>query len=78
MYDINDNQLILDFIPVILTAITGFVATIISIPLVITKYLFNPDEENYMSQIILHTQDHDAFGLELIDGNSQKHKHSKE
>ncbi len=76
-YNSEDISVFLEFIPIIVTAITGFVATIISVPLVITKYLFNPKEENYMSQIILHTQNHDVSGLEFIS-NSSNNKQSKE
>lgn len=49
-------------IPLLITAIVGFVSAIISIPLTITKYLFSTKEDEYITNIILHTQEHDTSG----------------
>lgn len=40
----------------------GFVSAIITIPVTITKYLFSTEEDKNITQIILHTQDHDTTG----------------
>lgn len=49
-------------LPLLITAMVGFVSTIITIPVTITKYLFSTDEDKNITQIILHTQDHDTSG----------------
>lgn len=49
-------------IPLFITSIVGFVSVIISIPLTITKYLFSTKEDEYITNIILHTQEHDTSG----------------
>ena len=53
---------ILDSAPLLITAMVGFVSTIITIPVTITKYLFSTAEDKNITQIILHTQDHDTSG----------------
>lgn len=53
-------------IPAIITAIVGFSASIIAIPLAITKYLFSTKEDKYITEIISHTQEHDLAGRRII------------
>lgn len=53
---------ILESSPLLITAMVGFVSTIITIPVTITKYLFSTDEDKNITQIILHTQEHDTSG----------------
>lgn len=53
---------IIESMPLLITAIVGFVSSIISIPVAITKYLFSTKEDENITQIILHTQDHDTNG----------------
>lgn len=53
---------IIEAIPLLLTAMIGFVSTIITIPVTITKYLFSTKEDENITQIILHTQKHDTSG----------------
>ncbi len=53
---------ITEAIPLLVTAMVGFVSTIIAIPVAITKYLFNTDEDKNITEIILHTQEHDTSG----------------
>ncbi len=53
---------ILECIPILITALVGFVSTIITIPVTITKYLFSTKEDQNITQIILHTQEHDTNG----------------
>lgn len=53
---------ILESTPLLITAMVGFVSAIITIPVTITKYLFSTEEDKNITQIILHTQDHDTTG----------------
>ena len=46
---------IIEFIPTVITFLTSFMV----IPKIITNYLFNKDEEKYMTQIITNTQKFD-------------------
>lgn len=48
--------------PLLITAIVGFVSAIIAIPVTITKYLFSTEEDKNITEIILHTQEHDTSG----------------
>lgn len=57
-------QQMIESIPLLITSIVGFVSAIITIPVTITKYLFSTKEDEYITQIILHTQDHDTSGRE--------------
>lgn len=57
-----DIKQILDSLPLLITAMVGFVSTIITIPVCITKYLFSTEEDKNITQIILHTQEHDTNG----------------
>lgn len=53
---------ILNSMPLLITSMVGFVSTIITIPVTITKYLFSTEEDHNITQIILHTQEHDMNG----------------
>lgn len=53
---------ILESAPLLITAMVGFVSTIITIPVTITKYLFSTEEDKNITEIILHTQEHDTNG----------------
>lgn len=57
----NIQQLI-DSMPLLITSMVGFVSAIIAIPVTITKYLFSTKEDENITQIILHTQEHDVNG----------------
>lgn len=46
----------------IITSLISFSSVVISIPLIITKYLFSSEEDKQIAEIILHTQDHDLSG----------------
>lgn len=48
--------------PVLISVIVGFVSAIIAIPMTITKYLFSTEEDKNITEIILHTQEHDTIG----------------
>ena len=60
-------------VPVLVSAIVGGVSVVISIPVVITKYLFSTKEDENITKIILHTQEHDISGRKWAseDKNSQ-------
>ena len=66
--EVDNIQNIIDSNPLLMTSIIGFVSAIISIPTIITKYLFSTDEDKYITDIILHTQDHDTTGREWATG----------
>lgn len=53
---------ITEAIPLLMTAMVGFVSAIITIPVTITKYLFSTEEDKNITDIILHTQKHDTGG----------------
>ena len=46
-------------------------------PLIITKYLFNSDEEKYIADIISHTQEHDMSSKELLENTKNKKNKNK-
>lgn len=50
----------------VITAIVSLTTTVISIPLIITKYLFNTKEDDNITQIISKTQEHDTAEIELL------------
>lgn len=53
---------IIESLPLLITSMVGFVSAIITIPVTITKYLFSTKEDENITQIILHTQEHDTSG----------------
>lgn len=52
-------QDILDWCSIIVPAVVSFLTIFIVIPRVITEYLFNAEEEKYMSEIIKNIQNYD-------------------
>lgn len=61
-----DANQIVSSIPVLITAIAGFASSIIAIPLTITKYLFSTKEDQYITDIISHTQEHDLSNRKIL------------
>ena len=55
-------QQLIDSMPLLITSMVGFISTIIAIPVTITKYLFSTNEDQNITKIILHTQEHDVNG----------------
>lgn len=53
---------LIEAIPLFVTAIVGFVSVVVAIPITITKYLFSTKEDKHITDIILHTQEHDTSG----------------
>lgn len=52
-------DLLLSLLPTYITAIAGGISAIILIPISISRYLFNPDEDTAMLKMIKKMQDHD-------------------
>ena len=55
----NNKVNILDVIPELIAALTTLLGTFMAIPKMITKYLFNKDEENHLAKIISKIQKYD-------------------
>lgn len=66
----------IEALPLFVTALVSFVSVIIAIPLAITKYLFSTNEDKNITDIILHTQEHDTSGRQwfLDFKNTAKNK----
>lgn len=62
----NEISVIIEAIPVIITALVTFVSTILAIPLTIAKFLFNTKEDDNITTLIQHTQDHDTAGITIF------------
>ena len=63
---IEDPNIIVNAIPAIITAIVSLVSTIIVIPVTIAKFLFNTKEDDNITILIQHTQDHDSTGISFL------------
>lgn len=79
-----DIEQILESAPLLITAMVGFVSTIITIPVTITKYLFSTEEDKNITEIILHTQEHDTNGRQwamdfkkIVEGFEEVGKNEK-
>lgn len=57
---------IVDAVPAILTAFTAFVSTVIVVPMTITKFLFNTQEDDNITSLIQHTQQHDTSSIDML------------
>ena len=76
IFSVEDYQFIISAIPLIVTALISFVSTIIVIPVTITKFLFNTKEDDNITTLIEHTQDHDTSGMNFFKEriNSKRNK----
>ena len=52
----NPNEIV-----VIIGSIIGLLSAVISIPLTITKYLFNPDEDKIITEVVIAMQEQDRI-----------------
>lgn len=52
----------IDSMFLLITSMVDFISTIIAILVTITKYLFSTNEDENITPIILHTQEHDVNG----------------
>ncbi|MCH5300855.1 MAG: phage holin family protein [Ruminococcus sp.] len=67
-----------DFTITTVTAIVSLISTILSIPLIITKYLFNNKEDDNITTIISKTQEHDNIQIKLLEERfSKRNKNEK-
>lgn len=64
-------------LPAFITAIAGYISAVIAVPLVITKYLFNSEEEKYIAEIVKHTQEHDLAGRKILKDTTFADKKEK-
>lgn len=62
----NDAEKIVSAMPVLITAFVSLLSSSIAIPLAITNFLFNTNEDNNITTIIKHTQEHDADSAKLL------------
>lgn len=70
--NLKDIEQILDSIPLLITSIVSFVFVVIAVPLTMLKYLFSNKEDKNITEIILHTQEHDTSGRQwTLDYNNQ-------
>ena len=63
---VEDVQSLIDAVPAVLTAFTAFVSTVIVVPTTITKFLFNTQEDDNITSLIQHTQQHDTTSIEML------------
>lgn len=62
----GDTDYILSAIPIVVTAFVSLITAIIGIPLAITHFLFNTKEDEYIVELIKHTQKHDSAGRDIF------------
>lgn len=62
----------------LITSIISLVSTVISIPIIITKYLFNNKEDDNITTIISKTQEHDNIELSLLKERFAKSKETND
>lgn len=62
----DDIQLIVDSIPLMITALVSFMSTVIVVPATIAKFLFNTNEDDNITKLIQHTQEHDSTGMQFL------------
>lgn len=62
----KDYSIMLQAIPIFITAFASCITAIIAIPITITNFLFNTKEDDNIAKIIQHMQDHDMAGMSLF------------
>lgn len=73
----KDTDFIIKAIPAIIASLLSFVSTVIAVPMAITKFLFNTKEDDNITSIITHTQDHDSAGISTLKARfDSKHSNS--
>lgn len=73
----EEYHLILESIPILITAFVSCITAVVAIPLTITKFLFNTKEDNNIASIIKHMQEHDMKGLTLFKERFSKKEKGK-
>lgn len=74
----EDINIVVDSIPLIITALVSFISTIIAVPLTIVKFLFNTKEDDNITTLIQHTQDHDSAGINIFKDRLTRKKSNKD
>lgn len=72
-----DIDQLIKAIPLFITAVASFVSIVITIPVIIVKYLFSTKEDENITNIIIHTQDHDTSGRKWTSDSSNGNKELK-
>lgn len=60
-----------DSVAIVIPLLISFTSVIISIPLIVTKYLFSPKEDKRITKLIWHTQKHDLSGKKILEDFKQ-------
>lgn len=68
----NNIEDVVKNIPILITSLVSFVTAIIAVPTIIVKYLFNTAEDDNITKIITHTQEHDKSGRALVIHTTEK------
>lgn len=63
----KDVAVIVDAMPVLIAALVSFVSAVIAVPLAVVNFLFNTKEDDNITDIIKHTQEHDAAGRTWVN-----------
>lgn len=74
----NDVSVLVAAIPVLVTSLVAFISAIIAVPLAVVKFLFNAKEDDNITDIIKHTQEHDAKGRIWVKPNRDKAKQTQD
>lgn len=69
---------IVDAFPALLSAFTAFIATVVAVPLTIAQFLFNTGEDDNITKLIQHTQDHDVSGIDVLKERFSEKTRSKQ
>ncbi len=69
----NDYNVIIQSIPIFITALVSCITAVIAIPLAITNFLFNTKEDDNIAGIIQHMQDHDMASITLLKERFVEH-----
>lgn len=62
----DDINIIVESIPIIITAGVTFISTVIAIPLTIANFLFDTKEDDNVTSLIKYTQEHDVSGINVF------------
>lgn len=62
-----EQQFTSDTLIAFVSALASLITVIVSIPIIITKYLFNTNEDDNIAKIIMGTQQHDSDEIPLLE-----------
>lgn len=65
----KDVSVIVAAMPVLIASLVSFISAVIAVPLAVVKFLFNTKEDDNITEIIKHTQKHDATGRTWVKPN---------